>query len=151
MSHAKRLDQAILHCPHLNALRVASKHAHRAVVAQARGFDGLYLDMLCDDYWCGANLETGLNENLTVFDINGDGVPNTLKDIQTQWKSWRPYFVAKLRGVLRADQLLIGNTAGPMSLPGIGIVLHSRMNVHSWCAFTLRVHRSNRLVGLPQA
>ena len=42
-----------------------------------------------------------------------------LAQVQTQWKGWRPYFVKLLRDVFGEDGLLIANTAGPMSLPGL--------------------------------
>jgi hypothetical protein len=107
-------------------------HFHQAVT-MARGFDGLYVDMLTDTYWMADDpmINPMSGRNVTSFDCDGDGQPNTLKDLQTQWKGWRPYFIAKLRAALGADKLLIGNTAGPMSLPGLNGLRHCpQLNRH---------------------
>ena len=50
-------------------------------VTKSRGFDGLYVDMLTDDYWV-APTPPWNNVNLTTpFDCDGDGKPNTVKDV----------------------------------------------------------------------
>ena len=63
------------------------------------------------------------------YDCDGDGKPNTDEELQTQWKSWRPYLVAQVRAALGPDAILIGNTGGAMSLPGLnGITIEME-----WC------------------
>ena len=63
------------------------------------------------------------------FDSDGDSLPNTVAQLQGQWKSWRPYLVQELRKAVGEAGLLIGNTGGAMSLPGLnGITIEME-----WC------------------
>ena len=99
-------------------------------VTMARGFDGVYLDMLTDDYWVAPQPPWGpSNLNVTQFDCDGDGRTNTVKDVQSQWKGWRPYFVQRMREAIGPDAILIGNSAGAMSLPQLnGVTIEME-----WC------------------
>ena len=99
-------------------------------VTMVRGFDGVYLDMLTDDYWVSPNPPWGPTSlNATEFDCDGDGQPDNAKDVQTQWKGWRPYFVKQMRHALGPKAILIGNSAGAMSLPGLnGVTIEME-----WC------------------
>jgi hypothetical protein len=99
--------------------------------------------MLTDDWFIGTK-----NAKLSAmqFDCNGDDVPDTLLDLQTQWKGWRPYLVEQLRATLGGDKILIANTAGPMSLPGLnGVTIEME-----WCGndmdACLEAIRSSRAV-----
>ena len=104
----------------------ASVAFHRAVTFR-RGFDGLYIDMLTDNWFTGT-FDARLRA-LARFDCDGDGAPNSVLDLQTQWKGWRNYLVTQLRAAAGPDKILIANTAGPMSLaPLNGITIEME-----WC------------------
>jgi len=76
------------------------------------GFDGLYVDMLTDLYWMAddpmANPMSKMNVSSGGFDCSGDGAADSVKELQTQWQAWRPYFVAKLREVFGEHSIIIG-------------------------------------------
>ena len=82
-------------------------------VTMARGFDGLYVDMLTDDWFIGIE-DAALSK--IQFDCNGDDAADTVLDMQTQWKGWRPYLVEQLRATLGTEKILIANTASVKSL-----------------------------------
>jgi len=99
---------------------------HKAVTL-ARGYDGLYVDMLTDDWWVAPKYAPQLVN--VSFDCDGDGKPNTFTDLETQWKGWRPYLIKQLRSVVGQDGIIIGNSAGAMSLPGLnGVTIEME-----WC------------------
>lgn len=111
---------------------VLTQHSADAIVefhknvTLRRGFDGLYLDMLTDDWFLGS-FDADLAK--LSFDSDGDALPNTVAQLQAQWKSWRPYLVQELRKAVGEQGTLIGNTGGAMSLPGLnGITIEME-----WC------------------
>ena len=85
---------------------------HAAVTKAEYGFDGLYVDMLTDLYWMAddpmANPMSKMNVSSGGFDCSGDGAADSVKELQTQWQAWRPYFVAKLREVFGEHSIIIG-------------------------------------------
>ena len=97
-------------------------------------WDGAYLDNCAADVpaWRIALLPTH-------FDCDGDGLPNTVQEMQDQWDTYRPYLTAGLRGVV-GDRILVGNSAGALvdpSLSGITIegVGHTKSYADSKAAF----------------
>ena len=79
----------------------------------------------------GGWLSGALNaiEGATGLDLDGDGKPNTLLELHTQWKGWRPYLVKQLRHAIGEESIMIANTAGPMSLEGLnGVTIEME-----WC------------------
>jgi len=75
-------------------------------------FDGFYLD--------GFTRLTAYTQNVAplsgiTFDSNGDGEPETMDQLVSQWQSWAPYFVHELRLAIGPDKILVANSAGPLS------------------------------------
>jgi hypothetical protein len=76
------------------------------------GWDGLYVDQCTSEYpsWRKALLDSLTTE----FDIDGDGVADTMDKLDAQYATWRPYFTQRLREVLGNDVVLVANAGGPL-------------------------------------
>ena len=86
-----------------------------------RGFDGLYVDM------CTQEVPNWRLDVLSqyVFDIDDDGIADTLDEVTTQYRIWRPYFLDELRFQLGDEAVLVGNAGGPGHSALNGITLES--------------------------
>ena len=49
------------------------------------------------------------------YDVNGDGVADSLVEIAEMYQAWAPAFVAMLRGAVGNDAVLLANSAGSVS------------------------------------
>ncbi|MFN8177299.1 MAG: hypothetical protein U0167_05195 [bacterium] len=89
-------------------LLVAFLQGHMA----GMGWDGLYVDQCTSEYpaWRKALLDS----LTTSFDIDGDGVADTMDQLDAQYAAWRPYFTQRLREVLGNDAILVANAGGPL-------------------------------------
>ena len=71
-------------------------------------FDGLYLD---DSQAIYSDVFAQILLSQThLFDIDGDGQPNAVGDINAQYMAYRPYFFAKLREAVGPDRVLLANS-----------------------------------------
>lgn len=79
---------------------------HRNTTMALSGWDGMYIDEATATYpaWRVAELPAN-------FDCDGDGLPNTVQQLQDQWATWMPYFLEQMRGAVGAE-ILVANTAG---------------------------------------
>ena len=94
---------------------------HRDVTLVA-GYDGLYVDNCSEVYppWRQAIIL----EQTSSFDYDGDGLADSMADLLTEYEASRAYFTARLREVLGADAVLIGNAGGALADPALnGITL----------------------------
>lgn len=94
---------------------------HRDVTMLA-GWDGLYVDQCEASYppWRARSL----TDNNPVFDATGDGVMDTIEDVEQQYATWRPYYTQRLRQALGNAVILVGNSGGALADPTLnGITL----------------------------
>lgn len=77
-------------------------------------WDGMYLDNCQEDFpsWRVAMLPAS-------FDCDGDGQPNTVGQLQSQWDTYRPYLINAMRSVVGNDRILVANSAGTLSDPNL--------------------------------
>jgi hypothetical protein len=100
---------------------------HRDVTLQV-DWDGFYLDVCSPEFppW----RKKSLLAQTSSFDIDSDGLPDRLDDIDSMYNTWRPYFTAEMRRMVGGDEILIGNANGPLVDPVLnGIALE---NVGTW-------------------
>jgi hypothetical protein len=111
------------------------------IASQAVDFDGVYVDDLVHEFspTFMANIE---NITGNYYDIDGDGVRDTRRDVAAQFTAWQPVYLSLLRQHLGDNHVIIGNTGQPSTphpaLNGISIELE-------WCnevapSNTSRVH-----------
>ena len=94
------------------AEQMASFHAE---VTLALPYDGIYVDEFNHAF---PNSWIAKIKNQTAsFDIDGDGKPDTLGDLQGQYVAFKPTFSRALRQVLGDKRLLIGNTGSGSGEP----------------------------------
>ena len=75
---------------------------HKQVTIDEYNFDGIYQDMLdANYYWLG--------HDFTTIDSDGDGKPNTAKDIGAQWHGWRNYYIKELRAAVGDDKIIVAS------------------------------------------
>jgi hypothetical protein len=104
---------------------------HRDITMEV-GWDGLYVDMLTNEW--SVSRKRRLEEITTTYDIDNDGVADTLYDLDRTYETWRPYFTQQLRDALGATTILIGNAGGRLADPALnGITLEKvgeRFSLH---------------------
>ena len=89
--------------------------AFHAEVTLALPYDGIYVDEFNGKF---PNSWIAKIQNQTAsFDIDGDGKPDTLGDLQGQYVAYKPAFSRALRSVLGPNRLLIGNTGSGSGEP----------------------------------
>ena len=89
--------------------------AFHAEVTLALPYDGIYVDEFNHAF---PNSWIAKVKNQTAsFDIDGDGKPDTLGDLQGQYVAYKPTFSRALRRVLGDERLLIGNTGSGSGEP----------------------------------
>lgn len=92
-------------------------------VTMALPWDGLYVDEF-DAAFPPSWISTFADQS-SAYDINNDGIADTLGDLQAQYAAFKPYFSQKLREAIGEDKLLIANSGtnvlGDASLNGITI------------------------------
>jgi hypothetical protein len=100
---------------------------HRDVTLQVE-WDGFYLDV-CNPEFPPWRKKLILAQT-SSFDIDGDGSPDRMEDVDAMYREWRPYFTTEMREMVGADRVLIGNSNGPLVDPALnGIALE---NVGEW-------------------
>lgn len=85
-------------------------HAQYTLVSQGGSeWDGFYIDNCMATYpaWRKALLPAS-------FDCDGDGLPNTVQELDAQWAAWRPYLSARLREVAGDTRIIVGNAGGAL-------------------------------------
>src|SRR5262245_6540463 len=91
-------------------------------VTMAAGWDGLYLDQSHQEYpWWRKPIVQAQSSN---FDVDADGITDTLNDLSTKWVVGRVIFTSRLRQVLGNPVYLVANSGGPLidsNLNGIAI------------------------------
>lgn len=99
-------------------------HAQYTLVSQGGpAWDGFYIDNCTAAYpaWRKALLPAS-------FDCDGDGLPNTVQELDAQWAAWRPYLTSRLRAAAGPARIIVGNAGGALvdgclngiSLEGVG-------------------------------
>jgi len=84
-------------------------------VVLEQGFDGIYLDGYIDPHtYKKPTFPSGVQ-----YDFNGDDVPDTPEDVQTQYKTYTPLFVQLLREYMGENLLIIANSAGANPDPNL--------------------------------
>jgi len=95
-------------------------------VTMLQDWDGIYLDQ-CTRRW--PFRKRTLLEGLDVtYDIDQDGLADTMDDLDAQYETWRPYFTSELRRVLRRnvshpDDPVGGTPSRPSSIGAPGVML----------------------------
>lgn len=70
-------------------------------------WDGAYIDN------CTADIQSFRIALLPAhFDCDGDGLADTVQEMQEQWDTYRPYLISGIRGVIGDGRILLANTAG---------------------------------------
>jgi len=87
-----------------------------SVVANA-GFDGIYLD----GYLNPATYEVKEKDFPagSILDFNGDSIPDTVEQVQEQYKKYGPYFVDQLRQAIGPNAYLLSNSPGANPDPNL--------------------------------
>jgi hypothetical protein len=99
---------------------------HRDVTMQLP-WDGMYVDESTQAFpqWKLDNL----TQNTPNFDIDGDGVADTVQKLSTTYAASRPYFTAQLRAVLGPTAVVVGNAGGPLVDPSLNGITLERVGV----------------------
>ena len=102
------------------------------------GFDGLYLDGYVEpnkvDFdTCALKAEgcQSFMKHGRMYDIDGDGKPETSAEVYGSYFAWGPAFVAALRRRLGTSRVMLANAAGSLSdssLSGVTIEMEACVN-----------------------
>jgi len=88
-----------------------------ASVVAGAGFDGIYLD----GYLNPATYEVKEKDFPagSILDFNGDSIPDTVEQVQEQYKKYGPYFVDQLRQAIGPNKYLLSNSPGANPDPNL--------------------------------